>query len=82
MQIYTKDFAREALIWRQMRHVNILELRGIDMVTFDNGPSMVLPWVQDGNIRQYMDRNPQVDWKQQNIWVRTMGAPLYRCVSL
>ncbi|KAK7686491.1 hypothetical protein QCA50_010088 [Cerrena zonata] len=64
------DFAREALLWRQMKHENVLEFHGIDMVQFPSMPCMVLPWVEHGNIRHYMKNAPsECSVAQRNKWL-------------
>ncbi|CAL1693927.1 unnamed protein product [Somion occarium] len=52
----------ECLKWRQLRHPNVLPLFGID-TSFPNTPALIQPWLENGNIRQYMsrlERKPEV----------------------
>ncbi|KAI0071030.1 kinase-like protein [Panus rudis PR-1116 ss-1] len=48
------DFAREALLWHQMRHSNVVPLLGVDVESFGGMPCMVLPWIERGNIMLYL----------------------------
>jgi serine/threonine protein kinase len=51
-----KKFCREALIWRQLRHPNVLPFLGIDMLAFRPScfVSVVLPWMHQGNLMDYI----------------------------
>ncbi|KAK7686485.1 hypothetical protein QCA50_010082 [Cerrena zonata] len=69
-QQHSNNFAREALMWRQMKHENVLELYGIDIVRFPGSSCMVLPWVEHGNIREYMRKAPSESSDvQKNKWL-------------
>lgn len=58
-------------MWRQIKHENVLELYGIDIVRFPGSSCMVLPWVEHGNIREYMRKAPSESSDvQKNKWVR------------
>lgn len=48
------QICREALLWHQLRHPNILPLLGIDSSHFLGKLCLVSPWVHHGNIGQYM----------------------------
>ncbi|KAI0783265.1 kinase-like domain-containing protein [Abortiporus biennis] len=43
---------REALVWRQLRHENILPFFGVDRDTFGPFLCMVSPWMEYGNMMQ------------------------------
>ncbi|TCD62377.1 hypothetical protein EIP91_006959 [Steccherinum ochraceum] len=49
-----QQFYRESLLWRVAEHAHILPFYGISESVFDI-PCMVLPWMDNGNIRFYMD---------------------------
>jgi len=55
------DFLREALIWRQLQHQNIAPFLGVDMYTHQPHMSMVSPWMVNGNIMEYLEKNPGAD---------------------
>lgn len=51
--------AREIHLWAKLNHMNILSLKGI----LDEGnlyPSLVTPWMKNGNARQYLRSNENV----------------------
>ncbi|CAL1693920.1 unnamed protein product [Somion occarium] len=70
-----QDFARESLLWLQLQHENVVHLLGIDVERFPGMPCMVLPWMESGNIRNYMEKKtfPVV---QLNQWLREVAEGL------
>ncbi|KAJ6556145.1 kinase-like domain-containing protein [Mycena capillaripes] len=44
---------REALVWGYLRHQNIANFFGVDLVTLDS-PALVSPWYTQGNILKCM----------------------------
>ncbi|KDQ50032.1 hypothetical protein JAAARDRAFT_142566, partial [Jaapia argillacea MUCL 33604] len=48
-------YYREALVWRQLKHDNILPFLGV----FVDGtsPCVVSPWLENGNLRAYVAAN-------------------------
>ncbi|KAJ7300978.1 kinase-like domain-containing protein [Mycena albidolilacea] len=52
IQAVLKDFGREALIWRQLCHPNLLPFFGLYYV--DNRLCLVSPWMQNGNIMEFL----------------------------
>lgn len=50
---------REIYIWFKARHENIHELLGILM--FQGRLGMVSRWMENGNLRQYIQKRPDVD---------------------
>ncbi|KAJ7768223.1 kinase-like domain-containing protein, partial [Mycena metata] len=51
-----KDFTREALVWRQLCHPNLLPFFGL--YYFDTRLCLVSPWMENGNIMQFLKREP------------------------
>ena len=51
--------AREIYIWSKTRHENVQELLGI--VTFEGQIGMVSDWMPNGNLQQYIQKNPSVE---------------------
>ncbi|KAJ3485630.1 hypothetical protein NLI96_g4832 [Meripilus lineatus] len=51
-----KAFYKEALIWHQLDHPHILPFPGV--IEDESGIilSMVLPWMENGNVRQYLNK--------------------------
>ncbi|TDL15149.1 kinase-like protein [Rickenella mellea] len=61
-EMVLKDFAHEAVIWRQLRHKNILPFYGIfkGNPTFDR-LCLVSPWMNAGNVVSFLKRFPDSD---------------------
>ncbi|KAL4244339.1 EKC/KEOPS complex subunit BUD32, partial [Abortiporus biennis] len=49
---HNEAFCREALVWRQLQHENILPFFGVDRDTFSPFLCMVSPWMEYGNVMQ------------------------------
>jgi serine/threonine protein kinase len=43
-------------IWKTLKHKNILQLEGIDTTVFKPMLAIVLPWCENGNLIQYLQR--------------------------
>ncbi|KAJ7885334.1 hypothetical protein B0H14DRAFT_2338732, partial [Mycena olivaceomarginata] len=56
-----KSFAKEVLIWRQLRHPNVLFLLGINTHEFYPSFSLISPWLAQGNILRFLQRNSNHD---------------------
>ncbi|KAF7337084.1 Protein kinase domain-containing protein [Mycena venus] len=56
IQAILKDFGREALIWRQLCHPNLLPFFGLYYV--DNRLCLVSPWMERGNIMEFLRSDP------------------------
>ena len=54
-----KEFAKEALLWRQLNHPNVLPFYGLyDMSSgAQRIPCLVSPWMDQGNVVQYLKAN-------------------------
>lgn len=48
---------REALLWKKAQHMYVLPFLGIDAQTFSPSVSLLSPWMQNGTINVYMQRN-------------------------
>ncbi|KAJ7621228.1 kinase-like domain-containing protein [Roridomyces roridus] len=51
-----KEFSREALIWRQLVHPNLLPFYGL--YHLENRLCIVSPWMENGNVFEHVKRNP------------------------
>lgn len=70
IQTPPQAFTREALVWRQLRHPNIVPFLGIDNGNFNGSTCMVMPWLDSGNIRDHLERSdPKPSVEQLNRWV-------------
>ncbi|KAH0578523.1 hypothetical protein H2248_003673 [Termitomyces sp. 'cryptogamus'] len=50
-----KVFTREAILWSQLRHPNLLPFYGV--YSHDGRVSFVAPWMENGDIGEYLKRN-------------------------
>lgn len=53
-----KQFCREALVWKHLDHPNVLPLLGVNMELFKPSFCLVSPWMQNGNLLDYLEKNP------------------------
>ncbi|KAF4564566.1 hypothetical protein EYR40_010732 [Pleurotus pulmonarius] len=52
-----KMICREALLWKKAQHKYVLPFLGIDAQTFSTSVSLISPWMHNGTINVYMQRN-------------------------
>ncbi|KAE9384733.1 kinase-like protein, partial [Gymnopus androsaceus JB14] len=52
-----KQFCNEALLWRQLKHPNILPLLGVNTDLFSPSFCLISPWMENGNIISYLKQN-------------------------
>ena len=63
----TQEFCKEAVVWKNLNHPNVLPLLGI---TVDPSQlQLVSKWVSGGNMREYIKKYPDADRR------RMVGAP-------
>ncbi|KAG6330268.1 hypothetical protein ID866_8819, partial [Astraeus odoratus] len=55
-----KRFLKETHTWSKLKHKNILPLVGIS-TKFDLSVSIVSEWIGEGNARDYVQHNPNID---------------------
>ncbi|KAK0190045.1 kinase-like domain-containing protein [Armillaria mellea] len=55
------DFCQEALMWRQLRHPNVLPLLGVSKDLFTPRYCLISPWMANGNIMSYLRAHPDHD---------------------
>ncbi|KAJ7067087.1 kinase-like domain-containing protein [Mycena amicta] len=48
---------REALVWKELRHPNILPFIGIDRETFPSAYCLVSPWMRNGNVLAFLQQH-------------------------
>ncbi|KAE9402611.1 kinase-like protein [Gymnopus androsaceus JB14] len=53
-----KEFCKEALIWRQLKHPNILPLLGVNAELFSPSFCLISPWMENRDIITYLKNNP------------------------
>ncbi|KAF5378042.1 hypothetical protein D9757_011511 [Collybiopsis confluens] len=62
-----KEFLHEALIWRQLKHPNVLPLLGVSSELFFPSFCLISPWMANSNVVSYLRRNPQHSFSQTAI---------------
>ncbi|KAJ6467883.1 hypothetical protein C8R45DRAFT_475380 [Mycena sanguinolenta] len=61
-----RRFCREALIWRRLRHSNIVPLIGIDTENFPPSLCLVSPWMKNGTVNAYL-KEKEGDDRQRTV---------------
>ncbi|KAK0483936.1 kinase-like domain-containing protein [Armillaria novae-zelandiae] len=56
-----RDFCQEALVWRQLRHPNVLPFLGVSEDLFAPSYCLISPWMINGNIISYFEAHPNHD---------------------
>ncbi|KAH8796246.1 kinase-like domain-containing protein [Flagelloscypha sp. PMI_526] len=56
-----KRFCHETLVWRQLRHPNVLRFLGVTETLFPGKFSLVSPFMKNGNVISYLEANPSHD---------------------
>ncbi|KAH8834109.1 kinase-like domain-containing protein [Flagelloscypha sp. PMI_526] len=54
-----KAFLREAVLWHQLDHPNILPFLGVSYDCFPNRLSLISPFMKNGNIMDYLKEHPE-----------------------
>ncbi|KAJ7097561.1 kinase-like domain-containing protein [Mycena epipterygia] len=63
-----KDLCREALAWRRLHHLSVLEFLGIDNKTFQGRMCLISPFLQNGTVMEYRKKKGRDNF------------PIIRCV--
>ena len=53
-----EDFLNEAMIMRKFNHPNVLSLIGVTV--HDNKPSVILPLMENGNLKKFLNSHQSV----------------------
>ncbi|KAJ7191543.1 kinase-like domain-containing protein [Mycena pura] len=56
VQALLKEFGREAVIWRQLWHPNLLPFFGL--YHLENRLCLVSPWMENGNVMEFLRKEP------------------------
>ncbi|KAJ7575964.1 kinase-like domain-containing protein [Mycena floridula] len=56
-----QDVCREALVWKQLDHPGVLKFLGVSMDMFAPSFCLVSPWMDNGNINEYLQVYPDHD---------------------
>ncbi|KAK1216068.1 hypothetical protein PQX77_021299 [Marasmius sp. AFHP31] len=49
-----REYLREAIVWRQLKHPNVLPFHGIYYSESESQFCLVSPWMENGNLLQYL----------------------------
>uniref|UniRef100_A0A0W0F0H3 Putative Dbl-like domain-containing protein n=1 Tax=Moniliophthora roreri TaxID=221103 RepID=A0A0W0F0H3_MONRR len=65
-----KSFLREAIVWRQLDHPNLLPFLGLYFLTSSRQRlCLISPWMENGNLIQFLERTPRSDVDHcQLVW--------------
>jgi len=58
-EMLKKIFCKEVVVWKRLSHPNILPLIGVSNTLFPF--CMVSPWMENGNVMEYLRSNPGTD---------------------
>ena len=61
----TQAFCKEAVIWKYLKHPNVLPLLGVTTTP----PQLISKWVSGGNLPGYVQQHPDADQ------LRLVGVP-------
>ncbi len=56
-----QEFCQEALVWRQLRHPNVLPFLGISKELFTPRYCLISPWMVNGDVMSYLEAHPDHD---------------------
>ncbi|THU85508.1 hypothetical protein K435DRAFT_612833, partial [Dendrothele bispora CBS 962.96] len=57
VQKLLKEFLKEAILWRQFNHPNVLPFLGLYFLDLSKQRiCLISPWMERGNLRQYLDK--------------------------
>ncbi|KAG9082428.1 hypothetical protein FS749_006848 [Ceratobasidium sp. UAMH 11750] len=71
-----KHAARELYIWSRLKHDNVLPLLGL--AQYRDQMAMISPWMDNGTLLEYIERNPTVDRCQLFIEISEGMAYLHK----
>ncbi|KDQ51789.1 hypothetical protein JAAARDRAFT_139804, partial [Jaapia argillacea MUCL 33604] len=68
---FFQAFYKEAIVWRQLDHPNVLPFLGVDLKTFPEWPSLVMPWVEAGSLLDYISNIHPTEFSRRPLspWV-------------
>ncbi|KAJ7130868.1 kinase-like domain-containing protein [Mycena filopes] len=81
IQAALKEFGREALVWRQLCHPNVLPFFGLYYL--DSRLCLVSPWMERGNIMQYLKKEKSnIDRRVSLILDVALGLEYLHCYHI
>ncbi|KAL0059673.1 Guanine nucleotide-binding protein alpha-2 subunit [Marasmius tenuissimus] len=61
LDVLFKEYLREAIMWRQLNHRNVLPFLGIFYLKDDSQFCLISPWMENGNLLQYLKATRRAD---------------------
>ncbi|KAF9255854.1 kinase-like protein [Marasmius fiardii PR-910] len=61
------EYIREAIVWRQLQHPNLLPFLGIYHLEHDRQICLISPWMEKGNLVQYLKKTPREDVEHHTL---------------
>ncbi|KAJ7468568.1 kinase-like domain-containing protein [Mycena latifolia] len=58
---FRSKLCQEAIIWKGLSHPNLLPLIGVDQESFLSSLCLVSPWMEHGNVLNYLEKNGRVN---------------------
>ncbi|KAJ3993837.1 kinase-like domain-containing protein [Lentinula boryana] len=68
-----KEFCKEALVWKQLDHPNVLPFIGVNEALFSPSYCFISPWMENGSIMAYLEKHPERD---RMPWISQVGEGL------
>ncbi|KAK7062516.1 Rho guanine nucleotide exchange factor [Paramarasmius palmivorus] len=63
-----KNFLREAIVWRQLEHPNVLPFLGLYFLNArQQRLCLISPWMENGNLVQFLERTPRSDVNHRQL---------------
>ncbi|KAF9256483.1 kinase-like protein, partial [Marasmius fiardii PR-910] len=56
-----RAYMQESIVWRQLKHPNVLPFLGIYYLENDQQLCLISPWMENGNLVQYVKSTPRTD---------------------
>ncbi|KAJ7267294.1 hypothetical protein C8J57DRAFT_363158 [Mycena rebaudengoi] len=69
VEVAMKDFGREALIWRQLSHPNLLPFFGL--YYWEERLCLVSPWMENGNVLEFLRTTPASETERISLILDT-----------
>ncbi|TDL23526.1 kinase-like protein [Rickenella mellea] len=56
-----KDIAKEAIVWRQLKHRNVVSFYGCCKDLFAPRYALISPWMENGDMMTYLEKHPDTN---------------------
>ncbi|KAE9393764.1 kinase-like protein [Gymnopus androsaceus JB14] len=72
-----KRFCHEALVWRQLKHPNILPLLGVNIELFSPSFVLISPWMNNQNITEFLSKPEHANHNIISVLCEIMSGLCY-----